>query len=379
MSSQRERAITVAWMLFASQLFITARVSAQSVGPNMEDLQKARQKAVNFLKTSQLKEGGWSTTKSPGISALATYALLINDVSPTDPVIEKALKHLESFVQPDGGVYAPKGHQGNYETSLALLSFQAAKQEDRYQKLVQQANHYLRGLQLDESEQVDRSDVRYGGAGYGRTGDRPDLSNTAFFLDALKAAGVGPDDPAFQKALVFVSRCQNLESENNTTAFAAKINDGGFFYTPAAGGSSPAGTEDNGGLRSYASMTYAGLKSMLYAGVTPEDKRVQAALAWIKKHYSVTENPGLGKQGMFYYYHLFAKALAALDLDYVEDQSGQSHDWRKELSEQLFAQQKENGSWLNENDRWFEGNPDLGTAFALMSLHYCEPKKTAAK
>jgi squalene-hopene/tetraprenyl-beta-curcumene cyclase len=121
-------------------------------------------------------------------------------------------------------------------------------------------------------------------------------------------------------------------------------------------------------------MTYAGLKSMLYAGVTPEDQRVQAALSWIKKHYSVTENPGLGQQGMFYYYHLFSKALSTLDLDYVVDEKGQSHDWRKELAEQLIQQQKETGAWLNKNDRWFEGNPDLGTAFGLMALKYCEPK-----
>ena len=39
--------------------------------------------------------------------------------------------------------------------------------------------------------------------------------------------------PALQKALIFISRSQNLESDKNDTAFAAKINDGGFYYTPA--------------------------------------------------------------------------------------------------------------------------------------------------
>ena len=366
-------------MILGLQAIFMGSLAAQTVGPQREEFEKSRVRAIEFLKTSQLKEGGWANTQSPGISALATYALLVNSVPADDPAIEKALKFLETFVQPDGGVYAPKAYQGNYETSLVLMTFVAAKQEQRYQKLVQNAERYLRGLQLDESESVETSDSRYGGAGYGRTGDRPDLSNTAFFLDALKDAGVKSDDPAFANALVFISRCQNLESEFNTTAFAAKINDGGFYYTPAAGGSSPAGNEANGGLRSYASMTYAGLKSMLYAGVTPADPRVQAALTWIKKHYSVTENPGLGKQGMFYYYHLFSKALATLDLDYVVDEQGQTHDWRKELAEQLIAQQKENGAWFNANDRWYEGNPDLGTSFALMSLKYCEPKAAKSK
>ena len=78
---------------------------------------------------------------------------------------------------------------------------------------------------------VEKSDVKYGGAGYGRH-KRPDLSNTGFFMDALKAAGNGPDDEAVKRALVFVSRCQNFESADNTTPFAAKNPDGGFYYTP---------------------------------------------------------------------------------------------------------------------------------------------------
>ena len=110
---------------------------------------------------------------------------------------------------------------------------------------------------------------------------------------------------------MFVSRCQNLESDHNRTALASKVNDGGFFYTVAAGGSSPAGKAADGGLRSYGSMTYAGLKSMIYAGLTASDPRVKAASEWIGRHYTVAENPGLGEQGLFYYYDTFAKTMAA--------------------------------------------------------------------
>ena len=39
-------------------------------------------------------------------------------------------------------------------------------------------------------------------------------------------------------------------------------------------------------------MTYAGLKSFLYAGVSKDDPRVKAAVEWVRKHYTVTENPG---------------------------------------------------------------------------------------
>lgn len=201
----------------------------------------------------------------------------------------------------------------------------------------------------------------------------PDLSNTQFFLDALIATGVASDDPAIQNALIFVSRCQNLESEHNTTPFAAAINDGGSYYTPAAGGSSQAGEGPEGGLRSYGSMTYAGLKSMIHAGLTPDDPRVAAALAWIGNYYTIEENPGMGQQGLFYYYHTFAKALDVAGYDVFTDAEGQEHDWRKELAEHLFSIQQDDGSWLNEADRWYEGDPSLVTAYCLLALKHCGP------
>jgi squalene-hopene/tetraprenyl-beta-curcumene cyclase len=168
-----------------------------------------------------------------------------------------------------------------------------------------------------------------------------------------------------------VSRCQNLESQHNTTEFAAKVNDGGFYYTPAAGGTSQAGPTPNGGLRSYASMTYAGLKSMIHAGLTPDDPRVAAATNWIRQFYTLDENPGMGQQGLFYYYQTFAKALDVAGYDTFEDDKGVVHDWRTELAAHLASLQQENGSWVNDTDRWYEGNPSLVTAYALLALNHC--------
>ena len=142
-----------------------------------------------------------------------------------------------------------------------------------------------------------------------------------------------------KRALVFVSRCQNLESQDNTTPFAAKNPDGSFYYTPAAGGQSPAGNTANGGLRGYGSMTYAGLKSMIYAGVKPDDPRVKAAVKWCQMHYSVEENPGLGKAGLYYYYHTFAKALDAAGIKELADAKGVKHNWRQDLLAALVRQQ----------------------------------------
>lgn len=340
-------------------------------GPDPAAVKAARQKGIDFLKTTQSDDGSWTAPTSPGISGLITTALLRSGVKPEDPVMQKALKHLTSFIQKDGGIYHPETGHRNYETSIALLALHAANFDGRYDKQIASARDFLKGLQWDESEDVKRDDVKFGGAGYGRS-QRPDLSNTAFLLDALKAAGVGKDDPAMKNALVFVSRCQNLETEANTTEFAAKVNDGGFYYTPAAGGSSMAGKTENGGLRSYASMTYAGLKSMIYAGLKPDDPRVKAAVAWIKKHYTLAENPGMGQQGLYYYFHTFAKALTALETESFTDDKGTAHAWRKELGNRVLELQQENGSWLNPEKRWMEGDPNMATAYALLTLAYCD-------
>ncbi len=351
-------------------LFTAVSVHAD-IGPDADRLKDSVRKGVTFLKATQSEDGTWTSSTSLGITALATHALLASDVPANDPVVQRGLKMLEAHQHSDGGIYHPKSNHKNYETSLAVMAFSSANAEGRYNSAIEKAVAFLKEIQWDEAEiGSDRSHTSFGGAGYG-SHSRPDLSNTSFFLDAMKAAGISSHDAAVQNALVFVSRCQNLPSEHNQTPHADKVKDGGFYYTPAAGGSSQAGTTPDGGLRSYASMTYAGLKSMIYAGVNPDDPRVKAAEEWIRRFYSLKENPGMGQQGLYYYYVTFAKALETLGNDRFVDSNSTAHDWRKELAEQLFSTQKANGSWVNEQSRWYEGDPNLVTAYALIALSRC--------
>ena len=86
---------------------------------------------------------------------------------PTDPMVAKALKYLEGFVQPDGGIYAPGSRIKNYETCVALLCFNAANTDKRYDKLIKNADKFVRGLQVDGADGRDKSNIEYGGVGYG--------------------------------------------------------------------------------------------------------------------------------------------------------------------------------------------------------------------
>ena len=322
---------------------------------------------VAFLRQSQGADGSFSSQAGPGVTGLVAAALLSIGVPKNDAMVDKAIVYLLKTKRADGGLYAEGSRHANYETCLAIMALSKANEQGEYDGVLQAAQRFVKGEQWDEGEGLGPKDPAFGGAGYGSK-SRPDLSNTSFFIEALRSTGVEESDPAIQRALAFVNRCQNLESPANDTPFASKLNDGGFYYTPAAGGESMAGKDEaTGGLRSYASMTYAGLKSMLYAGVGPEDFRVKAATKFLKKNYSVTNNPGMGPAGLFYYLQTMSKALAMVGAETFESDSG-ARSWRSDILEQLQKTQKVDGSWTNPEPRWMEGDPNLVTGYALLTL-----------
>jgi len=341
--------------------------------PTEEERKAVIAKAYDFLKSKQADDGGYLPKFGPGVTALAASALVKAGYSADDPVVKKALTFVEKYVKKDGGVY-DRGLE-NYTTALAVVTFKECNKDGKYDKVIEAAVKYLKGVQ--DSTGNDDKEANFGGSGYNAK-SRPDTSNTGFFVEALIAAGAGKDDPAIKKALTFLSRSQNLPGEFNDQPFAKNAADedkGGFVYnlSDQANEKSEKRTAA-GGLRSEGGMTYAGLKSFLYAGVSKDDPRVKAALGWVKKNYTVTENPGMGQAGLFYYYHTFSKAMDALGDDVFEDAKGIKHAWKKELFEQLKKTQKEDGSWANSNKAFLEDSPELATAFAVLSLSYTKGK-----
>ena len=118
----------------------------------------------------------------------------------------------------------------------------------------------------------------------------------------------------------------------------------------------------------------AGLKSYIYCGVTKSDPRAQAAYNWLRGHYTVTENPGMGTNSLYYYYHTMAKTLDVYGQKIVTDKNGKPHDWAQELSAHLISEQHPDGSWFNTNARHWENQPGLVTSYTLIALSYCVKK-----
>lgn len=346
-------------------------------------------RAIKYLRSQQNPDtGGWRENPDgpsyPAITGLIVSGMLLDPrIDARDATVAAGVRNILSYAKPDGGIH--DGLLPTYNTAICLSALSRVRTPEAA-SAIQRGQSFLKGLQYSErgggeagGEPVPIDHPFYGGVGYGRHG-RPDLSNLGFFIQALHDTGVSTEDPAYERALVFLRRVQMLE-EVNEMPYAQGSSQGGFIYAtvPDANsvdgraGQSMAGmieeTTPDGGtitrLRAYGSMTYVGFKSLIYADLSPDDPRVQAAWAWINEHYRMDENPGMGDQGRYYYYSSMARALHAFGTREVG-----GRDWRADLVATLAELQNEDGSFRLLNDRWMEADPVLVTAYALIALQH---------
>lgn len=330
--------------------------SAGSVEPGAAPTAKlAIDRGLQWLIAQQQPDGSWE--KDVGITSLALTALARSPRKYREvdgPFVRNAVKYILDAQKPDGGIY--EMHLSAYCTSVALMAL-ASLENASYEVNIKRAQNYILGLQCDEEQGYTPDDRYYGGVGYGND-LRPDLSNLQFVLEALKESDTPQNAEVWTRAITFLQRCQN-RSESNDQPWAG--NDGGFVYDP--------GHSNQDVPSSYGSMTYAGLKSYIYAGLSRDDPRVKAAYDWILNNYSIEENPGMGQSGVFYYYHTFAKTFAVLGEKEIGLPGGETRDWGKDLTDRLMALQKPEGYWTNEqSSRWWENNKVLATCYALLAL-----------
>ncbi len=357
-----------------------SRLSAASDLSYKNELQHSIDRGLAWLQSNQNSNGWWSVADNPAVTALA---LITFEGDPrgryhkTKPAwLDRGYGHLLACVQPDGGIH--RTNLATYNTSICMLALQLAG-NPAYTPVILKARQFLIGLQADFGEKGKLDSPFDGGIGYGTKYEHSDMGNTLQALEALYYSKrlvedknlAGAADLNLAAAIHFLQRCQNLPSHNpETWASDDPQNKGGFVYYP---GHSMAGSVTNlatgrVALRSYGSISYGGLLSFVYADLKRDDPRVKAVFEWLRRNYSLEENPGLGQQGLYYYYHTMAKALTAFGVDELELADGRKIAWRKELSQRLLNLQQKDGSWSNENGRWWEKDPALVTAYAVLTL-----------
>jgi len=363
----------------------TTESSASPVSDSLRNEgQAALNRAIDWLISQQNTNGYWSNSEFPALTALPLWAL-VKGGSENKEAIDHAVAYLVSTANADGSFCREPSEKRkggglcNYNTALAIVALHAVGNPEHI-PLIQKARTYI------ASSQHFGDDIYKGGMGYDAGTDRPyaDLSNSYLAYEAMKLTENVEDlrtatgeraDLDWKAAEEFIQRVQNRpESNDQPWASNDPENAGGFAYKPD---SSMAGSVTNADgsilLRSYGSMTYAGMLSFIYASVDKNDERVQSAFQWTQNNWTLDENPGMQLQGLYYYYQTLAKALSAMEVDVIQKSDGTTINWRTEMIKKLISLQKIDpatggGFWVNTEGRWWEADPVLVTSYSLLAL-----------
>lgn len=345
------------------------------------EIQRAIDRGLTWLKDNQNSNGWWQTPDHPAVTALALSAF---ENDPMERYRGKEPAHLKDayafllkHARPDGSICVT--NLPTYNTALSMMALMAAR-NPQYDPIIRKGRTFLAGVQRDFGEKGKLDSPFDGGFGYGLPSDKvSDMSNTLLALEAMyyskqlskDNANAEEQDLNWKAAIHFLQSCQNLPSHNQEPWVSNDPKDvGGFVYHA---GRSNAGSVTNAttgrvALRSYGSISYAGLLSYIYADLQRDDPRVNAVLEWLKNNYTLEENPGMGQAGLYYYYHTLTKALTVAEIQKMNFSAGKQANWRSDLALRLIQLQQKDGSWLNENARWWEKEPALVTAYAILSL-----------
>jgi len=346
-----------------------AMASVVVVAAPSPEIDAALARGVKYLLSKQAADGHFSDAQMPALTALPLWALVKGGEGKSEAA-KKAAAFILKTQRPDGGFYVPKPGRGgsglgNYNTAVCVSAL--------YESGLAPAQAILDARTYIAGSQLLGDDTMAGGYGYDRASRRryADLSNTSYALDAMRRtegmedfrpAGQKRADVNWEKALAYASSLQMKDGEQA----------GGFTYnarTPQAG------TQTNGAgrvqLRAFGSMSYAGVLAMCHCKLTRADPRVKSALAYCGGYWTLAENPGMGSQGLYYYYDILSRALKASGVDELKGPGGRTIAWRKELAAALLARQGADGSWVNDNNRFWENDPVLVTAFAILTLSTC--------
>ncbi len=363
-------------------IFSSLAAAQQRIDLSMQkEIEHAIIRGLEYLHDQQEENGSWQHHTAITGLVLSSFLRAHPAISEQDSIIARGFDFLKSCIHDNGGIY--NDDMQTYSTSICIMAFKDADNL-LYDPIIRNAQSFIMSMQKSEENGVSPDSINYGGVSYGKDDKPCNLSNLQWALEAVSRKEQVSNDTLhlnlaekkfeekrtlfFDRAILFLQRCQNLKACNDQSYSA---DDGGFMYSP--------GTSKAGETHSYGSMTYAGLKSFIYASVSPSDSRIEAALKWLQKHYSVEENPGMGMQGLYYYYHTMAKALSVADIDMITTIKQQKHYWRHELADQLLQIQNADGSWVNTNGRWWENNPVLVTAYIVLSLEQVlEPFNTSS-
>lgn len=305
-------------------------------------------RGVAWLVARQTPAGAWRSENyldfgdGPVSTATALWALTAcPEGSVPRATVDRGVAYLRAKIGADGKVTSELPTYAS-ALSVVVLARVAGPDDPDVKRIVK----WLRGCQLAEPLGWAPSERAYGGwdcAGEGA--QKPnlgqvDLSLVAFVVEALVAARVPTDDPVWERALMFVSRCQQA--------------DGGFLATPVP----TLGVLNRAGEgKSYGTATCDGVRAMIACGGAAD-----ASGAWLDAQPASEVSSGLSAE--------WAEALR-YDNAYVSVRARRVRGLAANVS-WLGRLQREDGSWANPQPLMKEDDPLVATCLAVAALAEAE-------
>ena len=329
-------------------------VNGELDAPTRKEAEATLARGLAWLQAQEAADGRIGTNRYQAVTALALRAVRgaagITNGRWNGAALKKSDGYLKAFV-------------GSNPTNPGIESFDAdvcrkVLQLPGSEKAAQDWASYLATQDRDDSARAREFELREIAwqkqrATLVKQGQDPDR-----FAAAQLAQAVVP-------ASVTVGRARPPDAPTGAASELAAVSQG------SSGSLNPALRKKR---RGYGSLTYQGMMHLLYEEVRSNDPRVDAMMDWAERGWSLDENPGKGKAGLFYFYHAMSKCLAASgEEEIVPLLGGTPIRWREEFVRKLVAMQhvdndQKTGYWVNENPTYMEDDPVLVTTYAMLSL-----------
>jgi len=332
-------------VLVVSMLAIVPAKAADTGDLDPELVRRGIDRAVEYLKSQQRKNGTWREweRQPAGVTALCTLALLNAGVEPDDEHLALALSYLRQ-----------QDLKTTYAVALqTMVLCQAEPEKDRLK--IAQNVRWLVATQLT-------SGPRKGAWSYPVPGGGGDNSNAQFALMALHEAervGEGPtDERPWRIAKAYWEGCQNT--------------DGSWGYYK--------------GLSGTGGMTCAGIASLIITSdkvrdsdavvdengricccrkSNADDDRVERAMQWLGRRMKVSGNPGFPAWHFYYLYGI--ERVGRLTARRFIGTGNRRIDWYRQGANELLGKQVAMSGFI-QGTGFGESDHLISTSLALLFL-----------
>ncbi len=375
----------------------TAACRAESV-----TTEQALARAVEYLWSKQAANGSWRSEQygvmrsGESLTPFVLNAVLrsIGSLSSDEAgKVLRAAQFITEHIDDEGAVgrsdpdvleYPVYSTAYAIESFLRIQSFHELLGLDGYER-IRRMQAFLISAQYQKANGFSESDVPYGGWGFNapvRSGvvGHMDLAHTRKALFALRNLENRSELHELNgRALKFLLLMQKHPDAAAPQPHPVEIPgteqpspfDGGFYFSPVALSANKAlYDEKHFCWRSYATATCDGILALLAAGVDEDDRRLVAAVEWLKEHSDVDYPQGVptdhpepwGDAIRFYHYAVRAEVYRRLNFP-VED--------RARLAAAVIAHQRPDGSFVNTMSPMMkEDDPVVCTTLAAMALEH---------